>query len=69
MINLRVVNNKSANWSNDAIKCYYAKSGEKLYNLTANDCYTDGICCDSGHCDMIDTYCNGIIFVLSRSTI
>ena len=27
------------------------------------------MCCDSGHCDMIDTYCNDIIFVLSRSTV
>ena len=27
------------------------------------------MCCDSGHCDMIDTYFNEIISVLSRSTV
>ena len=45
--NLRIVNNKSTNWSNKAIKCYYANTGEQLYNLTVNDYYTDGMCCDS----------------------
>ena len=65
--NLRIVNNKSANWSNDVIKYYYARTGEQLGNVTVNDCYTDGMCCDSGHCNMIDTYCNDIISVLSWS--
>ena len=23
-------------------------------------CYTNGMCCNSGHCDMIDTYYNEI---------
>ena len=27
------------------------------------------MCCDSGHCDMIYTYCSKIISVLSRSTV
>ena len=65
---LRIVNNKSANWSNDAIKCYYARTGEQLCNLTVNDCYADGMCCDSSHCDIIDTFCDDIISVL-RSTV
>ena len=40
-----------------------------IWHLTVDDCYTDGMCCDSDHCDMIDTYCNDIISVLSRSTV
>ena len=69
LTSLRTINNKSANWSNDAIKCYYARTCEQLYNLTVDDCYTAGMCCDCGHCDMIDTCCNDIISVLSRSTV
>ena len=69
LTNLRIVNNKSANWSNDAIKCYYTRTGEQLYNLTVNDCYTDGMCCNISHCDVIDTYCHDIISVLSRSIV
>ena len=49
MTNLSVVNNKCANWSNDAIKSYYARTGEQLSNLTVKNCYIDGMCCDSGH--------------------
>ena len=68
LTNLRIVNNKSANWNNDAIKCYYARTCEQLYNLTVDDCYTGGMCCDCGHCDMIDIYCNDMIYLFSRST-
>ena len=35
-------------------------------NLIVNDCYTDGMCCNSGHFDMIDTYCNEIISKLNK---
>ena len=63
------MNYKSAYLSNDVIKCYYARTDEQFYNLIINNCYTDCICCDSGNCDVIDTYCNEIISVLSRYNI